>query len=199
MTMKVSAGVALALSALLAPGPAAFGAEGDPPWGLVSLMAQLREVKEARAHFTERKYAAMLTAPLETAGTLSYVAPDRLEKITLAPAPESIVLDHDVLTGIQADGDRFSVSLGDHPEIGALVEGVRSTMAGDLATLGRYYSIAFDGNPSDWHLALTPLDRSVRDKVDAIRIDGAGARLTAIEVHERDGDRSEMIVTPDAP
>jgi hypothetical protein len=197
--MRFSAGLALTLGALLASGGVAASAEGAAPWGLVSLMAQLHEVKAARAHFTERKYAAMLTAPLETSGTLSYVAPDRLEKITLAPAPESIVLQDEVLTGTQANGDHFSVSLGDHPEVAALVEGVRSTMAGDLATLGRYYSIAFDGNPSDWHLALTPLDRSVRDKVDAIRIEGAGTQLKAIEVHERDGDRSEMIVTPDSP
>ncbi|HLZ64828.1 MAG TPA: LolA-related protein [Aliidongia sp.] len=197
--MKGFAVSALVLSALLASGGTASATEGEAPWGLVSLMAKLHAVPAAKAHFTERKYAAMLTAPLETSGTLSYVAPDRLEKITLAPAPESIELQHDLLTGTQANGDHFSVSLGDHPEIGALVEGIRSTMAGDLATLGRYYSIAFDGNPADWHLALTPLDRSVRDKVDAIRIAGAGTQLRAIEVHERDGDRSEMIVTPDGP
>jgi hypothetical protein len=193
--MRFSAGLALTLAGLLAP----IGAGADAPWGLVSLMAKLHEVREARAHFTERKYAAMLTAPLETSGTLSYVAPDRLEKITLAPAPESIVLHDDLLTGTEADGKHFSLSLKDRPEIAALVEGVRSTMAGDLATLDRYYSIAFEGNPADWHLALTPLDRSVRDKVDAIRIDGAGTQLTAIEVHEKDGDRSEMVVTPDGP
>ena len=43
------------------------------------------------------------------------------------------------------------------------------------------------------------LDRAVRAKVDAIRIDGAGAQLRRIQVHEPDGDRSDMIVTPDPP
>lgn len=182
---------------LLVAGGAASAA--DAPWGLAALMAQLHEVKQASAHFTERKYASMLTQPIESSGTLSYQAPGSLEKVTLAPKPENIVLRGDQLTGTEANGDRFDVRLSDHPDIGALVEGVRSTMAGDLATLGRYYSIALEGTRDDWHLALTPLDRSVRAKVDAIRIDGTGAQLRRILVHEQDGDRSEMIVTPDQP
>ncbi|GGF46792.1 hypothetical protein GCM10011611_61500 [Aliidongia dinghuensis] len=190
--MRALAGLALLL---LAHGAWAE----EAPWGLVRLMAQLQAVKQARAHFVERKTAAMLTAPVESTGTLSYVAPDRLEKITLTPAPESIVLAGDTLTGVQPNGDKFSISLGDHQEVAALVEGVRSTMAGDLRTLGRYYAIDLVGHPSEWHLTLTPLDRSVRDKVDAIRIDGAGAVLRTISVHEADGDQSEMTVMPDGP
>jgi len=185
----------LVLVVMLAAGGVASAA--DAPWGLAPLMAQLHAVTEARAHFTERKYAAMLTQPIESTGTLSYRAPGSLEKRTLTPQPESITLTDDQVSGTQANGDRFDLRLSDHPDIGALVEGVRATMAGDLATLGRYYSIALEGSADDWHLALTPLDRAVRAKVDAIRIDGAGTQLRRIQVHEPDGDRSDMIVTPD--
>jgi len=162
-------------------------------------MSQLHAVQHASAHFTERKYAAILTQPIESTGTLSYTAPGSLEKRTVTPKPESIVLRDDRLSGTQADGEPFDVRLSDHPEIGALVEGVRSTMAGDQTTLGRYYTIALEGDRDDWHLSLTPLDRAVRDRVDAIRIDGSGTQLRHIQVHEHDGDRSEMIVTPDQP
>ena len=48
--------------------------------------------------FVERKYLAMLTAPLDFSGTLVYTAPGRLEKNTLAPKPERLVLDQDKLT-----------------------------------------------------------------------------------------------------
>ena len=187
----------LAFVLLLALGGTASAA--DAPWCLTALMSQLHAVQHASAHFTERKYAAILTQPIESTGTLSYTAPGSLEKRTLTPKPESIVLHDDQLSGTQPDGTPFDLWLSDHPEIGALVEGVRSTMAGDEATLGRYYAIALEGAPDDWHLSLTPLDRAVRDKVDAIRIDGAGTELRRIQVHEHDGDRSEMIVTPDQP
>ncbi len=186
-----------AFALLLAVGGAASAA--DAPWGLAALMSQLHAVQHASAHFTERKYAAILNQPIESTGTLSYTAPGSLEKRTLTPKPETIMLHDDQLSGTQANGEPFQVSLSDHPDIGTLVEGVRSTMAGDQATLGRYYSIALEGDQSDWHLSLTPLDRAVRDKVDGIRIDGAGTQLRRIQVHEHDGDRSDMIVTPDQP
>jgi outer membrane lipoprotein-sorting protein len=186
----------LAVIALaLGLGGAASAAEG--PWGLAPLMAELQAVKEAHAHFTERKTSALLTQPIEASGTLSYVAPSSLEKITLAPQPERIVLKDDRLTGTEPNGEPFSVSVRDHPEIGALVEGLRSTLAGDLPTLSRYYAIALEGTRDDWHLSLTPVDKAVRDKVDAIRIDGTGASLRRISVREHDGDRSDMVVTPD--
>ena len=61
-------------------------------------MQELGQVKTAKGRFVERKYLAILTAPLESSGTLIYIAPDRLEKHTLAPRAESLVLEHDQLT-----------------------------------------------------------------------------------------------------
>lgn len=190
-------GVVLALSASVV---SARGAETSAPggaWGLFPLMASLRQVKTASAHFVEDNYVGMLTKPLETSGTLSYVAPGRLEKITLEPKPESIVLNEETLSGTRSNGEHFSVALGDHPEIGALVEAIRSTMAGDLPTLERYYWVSLEGGRSDWHLSLIPKAEAIRDKVDRISITGADNVVKAIEIHEKDGDRSEMIVTSD--
>lgn len=55
-----------------------------PEWGIEQLMQGLGQVKSARSKFVERKYLAILNAPLEFSGTLVYTAPDRLEKRTLA-------------------------------------------------------------------------------------------------------------------
>jgi hypothetical protein len=141
----------------------------------------------------------MLTKPLETTGTLHYAAPGRLEKVTVAPQPESMVLNDETLSGTRSNGDHFSVALGDHPEIGTLVEAIRSTLAGDLTTLYQYYWITLEGSRADWRLFLVPKAEAVRDLVDRIRIAGAGNVMKTIEVHEKDGDRSEMTVTPDGP
>jgi hypothetical protein len=170
----------------------------DPNWGLQPLMDGLRQVKSASAHFVEHKYVAMLTKPLETSGTLHYVAPDQLEKLTLTPKPESFILNGDTLSGTRSNGDHFSVALSEHPEIGALVEGVRATMAGDLPALSRYYKLVIEGSRAEWRLWLLPKTDAMREKIDAIRIVGSDYVLRTIEIRERDGDRSEMIVTPDA-
>jgi hypothetical protein len=168
-------------------------------WSIDTLMAGLRQVRAASAHFTELKTVHMLTRPIEATGTLKYVAPDKLEKITLTPAPETIRLDGGTLTGTRADGEEFQVDIGSHTEVAALVEGIRSTLAGDLPTLQRYYGIAFTGGHDHWQIDLVPKDHWVREKVDRIRILGAGTVISNIVVDEKDGDRSEMAVTPDRP
>jgi hypothetical protein len=198
--MRFTAHCALLSLAVLIPTTAASATEaGDADWTLATLMASLRQVRSASALFTEHKYVQMLTQPLEASGTLTYVAPNRLEKITGAPATESILLQDDELSGTRSNGDRYSVSLSDHPDIAAMVEGVRSTLAGDLPTLQRYYTVASAGTRAGWQLMLTPKDKDVRAKVDLIRIVGAGAALREIDVLEADGDHSEMFVAPAAP
>jgi hypothetical protein len=175
------------------------GATAPPGWSLDALMAGLRQVRAASAHFVELKTVHMLTRPIRAAGTLRYVAPDKLEKITTAPAPETIRLDGDTLTGTRSDGEDYSVDIAGHSEIAAMVEGIRSTLAGDLPTLQRYYTIAFSGGPDRWRMDLTPKDRRVREKVDQIRISGTGTVIDMIAVEEKDGDHSEMTITPDTP
>ena len=182
---------------LVAAFTARAGAANDAPWGLEPLMMSLQQVKSASAKFVERKYLQLLTQRMETSGTLNYAAPDWLKKVTKNPALETFELRGDTLAGIQRNGERYSVTLGDHPEVAALVEGIRSTLAGDLPTLQRYYTVDFKGTREHWQLALTPKDQKVRERVDDILISGAEATLKLVEVHEKDGDRSEMIITPD--
>ena len=168
-------------------------------WSLDMLMTNLHQIRSASAHFVELKTVHMLTRPIRAEGTLSYVAPDRLEKITTAPAPETIRLDGQTLTGTRSNGEDYSVDIAGHSEIAAMVEGIRSTLAGDLPTLQRYYTITFSGGPDRWQMDLAPKDRRVREKVDRIRISGAGTIIDMIAVEEKDGDHSEMTITPDTP
>ena len=178
---------------------AAGGAGAQEVWDLDALMAGMARVHGESAHFVELKYVRMLTAPIRATGTLTYTAPDKLEKITLTPAPETIRLDGGTLTGMRADGEEFSVDIGSHEDVAALVEGIRSTLAGDLATLRRYYEIAFSGDRDQWRIDLKPKTGRVREKVVRIRVQGRGTAIGAILVEEKDGDRSEMTITPDTP
>jgi hypothetical protein len=161
-------------------------------------MSSLSSVKAASAHFVERKYVGMLTDPIEATGTLHYTAPDQLEKMTTAPTQEVVKLDGDTLSGTRGtDGEDYSVSLSDHPEISAVVEGIRATLAGDLPALLHYYRVELRGQQSDWHLIMTPRNDRVRRLVTSIQIAGSGTNLARVDMAEKDGDRSEMSITPD--
>jgi len=167
-------------------------------WDLEQLMRDLGSVKTAKARFVERRHLSILSAPLESSGTLLYVAPDRLEKHTLAPRAESMVLERGRLTlESEAPKQRRSIRLDDYPVIRVFVESIRSTLAGDLARLRRLYQVELGGDERKWSLVLRPLDPKMQEVVSEIRIGGSRDWIGAIEFLEPGGDRSVMTVTRD--
>lgn len=180
---------------LVMAGPAA-GAD----WGVEQLMRELAQVKSSRARFTESKHLAILSAPLESSGTLIYTAPGRLEKHTLTPRQESLVLEQDrLILENKARNQRRTFALQDYPVIWAFVESIRSTLAGDLATLNRFYQVALDGSERQWRLTLKPSEPGMQNVVSEIRIGGSRNRIGTIEIIETQGDRSVMTITGDTP
>lgn len=197
MTSGVKRGVpalaVLAAAAAVCPPPA-----GAADWGLEQLMRGFAQVRSSTAQFVERKHVAILSVPLESSGTLVYAAPGRLEKHTVAPRAESLVLDGDRLTLEDKERDRKrTLGLQEVPVIQAFVEGIRSTLAGDLATLDRHYQVGLEGSERGWRLTLTPRAGETRDFVREIRIAGSRNRIRTIEIIEAGGDRSVMTISGD--
>ena len=166
-------------------------------WGLPQLMASMRGVRTASARFVERKFVQLLARPLQSSGTLIFNAPDRLQKETLAPTASRLTVNGDRLRVVQPDGKTRDVSLSEVPEIAALVESIRATLAGDGATLTRYYTPTLSGTAGNWLLTLEPRDSRLRNLVTTIRMQGEGSVIRSIVTVERDGDRTEMTITPD--
>jgi hypothetical protein len=165
----------------------------DPGWGLPQLMRDLARVHSASARFTERETMQMLSAPLITSGSLSYVAPDYVRKTTTSPAPEDFILDHDqvTLTGGPA-GQTQQFSLNQDPRIGGLVEGIRATLAGDLPALERVYAVRLSGTVADWQLLLQPTNSGLARFVKWIIIKGSQNHIDAVDTASANGDHSEM-------
>jgi outer membrane lipoprotein-sorting protein len=185
-------GCALALGAVPTLGATAA-------FSLEELMQKLAQVKTANGKFVERKYLRVLNEPLELRGTLAYTAPGRLEKHTLTPKPESLILVEDRLTlEDKARKQRRTLYLQDYPVLWAFVESIRSTLAGDLQSLARFYEVDLQGNERDWRLLLKPRESNIQAMVREIRIGGSYSAVRTIEVLESGGDRSVMNITEDA-
>jgi outer membrane lipoprotein-sorting protein len=174
-------------------GGAAQARDGENAWGLQQLLRDLARVQSSQVTFTERKFMKVLTAPLESSGTLIYTAPSRLEKHTLLPRAETMIVDRDTLTlESKPRHQRRVLALQDYPAIWAFVESIRATLAGDQQALARFYRTALEGGPEHWRLVLTPKEPSMQALVGKIRIDGSKARIDRIEIDEADGDISVM-------
>jgi hypothetical protein len=174
---------------------AAGPADGGAAWGLPQLMQDMAEVKSERRRFTEKKYLKVLTAPLESSGVLVYRAPGHLEKLTLQPRKESMVLDQGIIEIVEPSRHvRRTLMANQYPAVAALVESMRATLAGDASALTRYYRTTVQGAAAHWHLQLVPLDAAAREVVREIRIEGRAHNITGIEIVGVDGDRTVMAV-----
>ena len=197
MTTGASAARATLVSLVLVALPS-WPAEGQ--WGLADLMRSLKTINSSNARFSERKELAILNAPLESSGTLIYRAPGRIEKHTLTPERESLILDRDELVLESAErGWKKSFGLREHPVVWAFVESIRSTLAGDLAMLERFYDVKLEGIESRWQLTLVPREPEMKAVVDEILISGGGTSISRIEIREAGGDRSVMTIEQEGP
>src|ERR1035437_9259055 len=138
--------VALALMSIAVIGHAA-------EWDLDQLMHGLAQTRSDHASFVEKKSIAMLDKPVESSGELFYTAPDHLEKRTLKPKPESMILDHGALV-IERGRQKHSLQLLDYPELAAFIDSIRSTLAGDRKALERNYRLSLEGSSQNWTLQL---------------------------------------------
>ncbi len=182
---------------LAAPAYCAAAPQPAEPFDAQQLMRTLAANKASRADFVEKKYLASLDRPLESSGELVYVAPSRLEKRTVKPKPEVLIIDGDTLT-IERNGTRRSISLASFPEVSAFTESMRATLAGDFDALSRNYRVQADGSPAQWRLTLLPSDPKIAALVSRVTVTGRDQRVDAIEVLQADGNRSVTTITPKA-
>ncbi len=185
----LAAGTAAGAAEPAATAPATT-APADPFTELLKLLAARRH---GRVRFTEVHEMAMLERPLRSSGELLYEAPDHLEKRTVEPRPETLVLEHGVLTAHR--GHRTHVlRLRDYPQVAPFVESIRATLAGDRAALERYFHVRFSGDLGHWTLELAPIDATVARTVRDIRIAGERDSIRSVEIRQSDGDRSLLTI-----
>jgi outer membrane lipoprotein-sorting protein len=176
--------------ALIASSPSAFAA-----WDLQQLMDALAQTKSARATFAETKHIALLDKPIESSGELLFIAPDRLEKRTLKPKPESMTVDGDSLS-IERGSRKYQLQLQAHPELAAFIDSIRGTLAGDRKALERNYQLNLSGSAEGWTLELLPLPEKMQAVIQRIRISGMRDQVKSIAITQADGDSSLMVVEP---
>jgi len=164
-------------------------------WTVSDLMSALAARGSADATFTERRYVPVLEAPVQSSGTLRFVVPDRIEKHTLAPRAESMVLAGNQITLRQGQRSR-SLTLTDLPDGGLAISSLRGTMAGDLAALRRGWEVTLHGERRGWTLTLTPVTATAAQYIEIVQIQGRQDQIDRIEIRQADGVRSVMDIAP---
>jgi hypothetical protein len=191
----MSARLPILLACLLAASGAAT-AGGD---ALDELLMRFRQQQHGHVTFTELYSAAALDRPLEASGELFYDAPDRLEKRTLQPRHQRLVIESGTLI-IEQGRKAYRVDLADYPRAAPYIDSIRATLAGDRAGLERTFRVEFRGSDEAWTLLLAPRDIKVSADVAIIRIQGAADTIKIVTMELTNGGRSAMTLgTPTNP
>ncbi len=169
---------------------------------LAQLFSELGARRERHARFVERKFSTLLKGPVESSGTLVFRAPDILEKQTIEPQRESVRIEGNTVTyeaaPVRGNTQKRTFALSDAPQLAALIESLRATLAGDLPALRRHYQVSWTApkGPSGWQLMLVPNERALRDAVAKIELRGTGSEVSAVEIIEASGDLTLLRITP---
>lgn len=162
------------------------------------LMARLATIPERRATFREERTLAALITPLVSTGRLFYRRPDYLEKDTLWPLRERLVIDGSrlVITDPASNDPPHVVPLDAQPELRTLVDAMRAPLAGDLPALRRAFALATTGTLAAWTLDLTPTDPGAVKFLTSIHLTGQDSWISSIRTTQANGDSTNLQITP---
>lgn len=159
---------------------------------LDELLRQMAATPGVVAEFREVKQLAMLEAPLEARGTLYFMPPDRLARVTRLPAVTRLVLDGSRMRFEDATGGS-DVDLADNPVARHFADNLMAIWRGDRARLEKLYALEFRAEAARWELALAPRGAPLDRFIASIHLRGDGAELREMDLVERDGDRTRTL------
>ncbi len=154
-------------------------------------------VPDHEATFLEERRQLLLKDPLVLSGTLRFRAPDRLEKHTLVPHREDLIVDGDWVTvSLPEQNLNARLKISDDPVLYALLFSLRALLNGDVAALeGRFFVEAW-GDADSWTVRLRPRAGELADRVQTVRIAGSPGWIAKIEMWETTGDYLRMTINP---
>jgi outer membrane lipoprotein-sorting protein len=158
-------------------------------------MGELAKHKSGKAKFVEKKYISLLDKPAISSGEMTFTAPDRLEKRTLTPKVETLLLDKDLLS-IEREKQKITINLSNQPEALAFIDSIRGTLTGNRAALEKNYLLSLSGTNEKWVLTLLPSEQKIAALVQRITVSGIKNQIRSIEYLQADGDRSVMSIEP---
>jgi outer membrane lipoprotein-sorting protein len=181
-------GLALLL-ALLAASPAGAQPPAIPqgPLTLEALMQRMAATSGVRAEFREEKRLALLETPLVSEGTLYFIPPARMARITTRPGVSRLVIDGQRMSYSDEAG-ASDVDLAGNRVARTIVENFVVLFAGDLAALRERYRVDFAAENLRWRLQLTPKAVPLSQFLASVEMKGDGPALEEMSIREADGD-----------
>ncbi len=144
--------------------------------------------------FVEERHSAVLAEPVIQRGYLR-VDPESGDMIKQIETPEPLRMTiNNKLIVIEQDDRKRRIGLAKRPELQALLQSVKSLMAGSAEEIERYFSLDYseDAAADTWRLVMHPKHERLARKVDALIVDGDAGGIREICTRMDNGDWQHM-------
>ncbi|MGV4877177.1 LolA-related protein [Acetobacter indonesiensis] len=157
------------------------------------IVTHLGSVSERTEHFHETRELGVLTHPLLSSGVLVFRHPAFLEKETLLPRPETLVIDGDTVS-VQRGGHVRHILLAQNPALALLATTLRAPLAGNMVALRQAYTVTAQGDMGAWTLTMTPLSEQAHKMVRQVVLSGRNNAVESLKVIQANGDRQTLMI-----
>ncbi|MBO1324794.1 outer membrane lipoprotein carrier protein LolA [Acetobacter sp. TBRC 12305] len=162
-----------------------------------AIVTGLGQVHQRQNVFHEERVIGALTQKLESAGNLSYRAPGHLEKLTLTPRREDLVIDGDMVTIARGTAAPQTLDASREPALQLLVDTLRAPLDGDVERLKRAYHLHASGDlGGGWTLEMTPANDDVAKQVRTVTFTGRNNAILGLRIVQANGDTQSLTITP---
>lgn len=111
----------------------------------------------------------------------------------MAPRQERFTYENGKIA-IESNGRQRQFQIRDQPALGALIESIRATLAGDEESLRRHYQLRLAGTRAKWSLEMLPVTPDLVSRIRLIRISGVQDELRQVDILEASDDRTTMTI-----
>lgn len=159
------------------------------PLALDRLAGIITGTPDHTAKFSEERRLILLTEPVRLEGTLLFRAPGRLEKHTMSPQREDLVVEGEWVTVSLPDKHAdLRLNIADDPALHGLLFSLQSLLTGKPERLSEIFAVEAWGGADSWILRLKPGPPDLAERILVIRVTGEGRWIRTIELWETTGD-----------
>ncbi|HET9033280.1 MAG TPA: LolA-related protein [Dokdonella sp.] len=165
-------------------------AEIDP----LALVSGLKRELPARTPYVEVRFSHMYDRALVARGELEYLGPGKLGKRVDKPYEETTTIADGQVTVQRGKRKPRQISLDRVPELEGFLRGFSALLGGDPVALQQDFDLSSSGDSARWQLRLSPKDKRLKKRIDALQVDGSGDNARCFSIIDADDDVSILMV-----
>lgn len=159
------------------------------------ILHRIALVSQRNNHFTETRQLHALKRPLQSEGQLKFFPPDHVEKLTLLPVKDDVVIEGDTMQFQHGQADVRNIPLHLNPTLQIIVDTIRGPLEGNINLLQHYYILKADGNIGQWRLTLTPRTKEVAKIIQIVKLEGHNNVIEHTYLLQTNGDVTDTVIS----